>query len=1170
MKNYFFLSLKLSLVFIFLGITLVKGQQLSTPVPLPQVDANTDDLYPQKGQFTKASTSPFIKEYEGRTLFSSDFSNSAFNWEIAGGDWSIIPSGSASIKSAKRSPSFLISPVIELGEGAIKLIYREKYQIEDVYDFGSVWITDNEGKSWRRLHTVYGESEWKETVISLAGYQNKSVRVAFAMSSDQTVDGEGWVIENIKIKAIEHSIRRVNTTGPTTRVGGAQAQQASFSAILQSLNSQRFPFIDLNVRLSGTPILKKSNFSVCENGVEQTDAFEVIPPKAGDGKADIVFIQDNSGSMGDEIVAVQNAVENFVDDLAAAGIDFALGLTRFGQYAGNGNPIVEENGILTTDVQFFKNNVYRRNVASGIREPGWDAIVSSATQFAFRPGAQRIFIIITDEDNDTGASNKAQVLSALQQGSVILNAVIQTNSSSQQQDYGELATATNGGIYEVSSPDFEPILIAISELISNTYAIRYRSSKPVKDGTLRKVEVKITYKGEKETVMGEYIPGAAPIISLTQQTQDILNKGQAKNTSLTIKCNISDALAPFVKNATLFCKGKNQSNYLLIPMSRIGNSDIWEGITPASIATLPGLDFYITATDGNTTSSLPANDPVANPFQVAVLPNKVPSITFTPITHLCEGEDLMVKAKIVDNTNQLASAKLFYRGVGQLVYKNKMLAKQGGDNYQAKVNAANISANGMEYYIEAEDDQGVKGQYGTPDNPLVALISKITNVKVGEQTACNPADNTYTQEVEVTYSNPPSGSKLIVNGQTFEITASPQVVKLTQLSSNGNSVDVMVSFSNQCAYIAKGLFEAPERCEPTNGDPMVEGFTLVDAKTDADFTMYNPVQNGAVINLVGKPKRIDFRANTDPEKVGSVKFILEGAYKREFVENVFPYALFGDKNGDYIGRRLVPGAYTLTAIPYSGSNMSGENGKPLIISFEITFDSEVLSFSLINAKNNQEVAGFDPLKDGDVINLTTLPNNWLNIRADADPEKVGSVKFEMQGPIQWQSVENARPYALFMDDGGNYKGRKLLPGVYTLTATPYAGWKMQGAMGKPLTISFEVVNTNARFQSAIAAGGTKFSGKKKQIPEEIKSNTDELFAYPVPFKERLTVNVPFDGVADISLVDILGRKQKIKAYSVGINETVIEASSLQQAEGIYFVRVQYSNGYIQLLRVQKQ
>jgi hypothetical protein len=90
----------------------------------------------------------------------------------------------------------------------------------------------------------------------------------------------------------------------------------------------------------------------------------------------------------------------------------------------------------------------------------------------------------------------------------------------------------------------------------------------------------------------------------------------------------------------------------------------------------------------------------------------------------------------------------------------------------------------------------------------------ISDLASGTQTACDPATNTYTQVVVVTYENPPASGSLVVNGQSFAIGTSPQSVALVGLVANGALVDVTASFSADtgCERTENALFTAPERC----------------------------------------------------------------------------------------------------------------------------------------------------------------------------------------------------------------------------------------------------------------------------------------------------------------------------------------------------------------------
>ena len=776
----------------------------------------SNDNATEKGKFLPA-VSPWQPSYSvtSASIFSEKFEVATNNWQLHGSNWKMTNGKAEAVNYDNNAASYLISPVISVPAGKFKLKYSEKYALETDHDFGSVWISKDNGRRWQKVHTITGTTDWRDTYIDLTAFQNKQIKLAFVLQSDESVSGFGWQIDNLEVVKMGSN----SSFRSSTNARMLQTTQ-SYTATLSNLNSQRFPFIFANVRISGTnQILDPSCFAVYENGTLQTDFLEISAPTTTAGLADIVFIQDNSGSTSPYQNRIINSVTDFVNALQAANIDAALGLTRFGQFANGGNPIIEEGGNLFTDLQFFLNNIYSRNTDDGGFEPGFTATVASASQFAFRPGAQRIFILITDEPSNNDTNTQQEALTALQQNSITFNAVIEPFSSIQQNHYGTLANQTAGGIYDITSPDFTPILNDISNIIAGSYAIRYKSSNPVADGTTRNVEIQIGCGGTVEAVVnGSYIPGAAPMIELTDNTKDKLNLGQALGAGILIEAEITDDVAPDVQTATLYYKNTNETNYQSVAMTKQGASDIWEGEIPGTVANPPGVDFYLTASDGNITTSLPSDDPISNPFQIAVLPNVPPVIDFTVIEYLCAGQDLDASLTITDNTNQLDRAALYYRGIGELVYTEVALNNLGGDNYGITIQAGDIPSEGVEYYIEAEDDFGVQTQEGTPDNPLVAQVTEITSITAGAQTACDVTDNTFTQEIIVEYVNPPAGKDLVVNGELFPVTASPQTVVLT-LPSNGNAIDVSVSFDGMCEVTEEGLFTAPVSCTTTEPVP---------------------------------------------------------------------------------------------------------------------------------------------------------------------------------------------------------------------------------------------------------------------------------------------------------------------------------------------------------------
>ena len=97
---------------------------------------------------------------------------------------------------------------------------------------------------------------------------------------------------------------------------------------------------------------------------------------------------------------------------------------------------------------------------------------------------------------------------------------------------------------------------------------------------------------------------------------------------------------------------------------------------------------------------------------------------------------------------------------------------------------------------------------------LPPVLCGVLDVVVLDQSPCNPINNTYAQTLEITYENAPDEGSIVVNGQPFLITGSPQIVTLIGLTSDGEDVDVVVQFSEnlECTSTLDALFTAPESC----------------------------------------------------------------------------------------------------------------------------------------------------------------------------------------------------------------------------------------------------------------------------------------------------------------------------------------------------------------------
>jgi len=100
--------------------------------------------------------------------------------------------------------------------------------------------------------------------------------------------------------------------------------------------------------------------------------------------------------------------------------------------------------------------------------------------------------------------------------------------------------------------------------------------------------------------------------------------------------------------------------------------------------------------------------------------------------------------------------------------------------------------------------------------PSSANPCTISNIEAGTTSACDMSTGRYTQQITVTYTDAPSTGNLVVNGQNFAITSSPQMVTLTDLIADGNTITVTANFSANasCSSTATDLFQAPSPCIP--------------------------------------------------------------------------------------------------------------------------------------------------------------------------------------------------------------------------------------------------------------------------------------------------------------------------------------------------------------------
>lgn len=120
----------------------------------------------------------------------------------------------------------------------------------------------------------------------------------------------------------------------------------------------------------------------------------------------------------------------------------------------------------------------------------------------------------------------------------------------------------------------------------------------------------------------------------------------------------------------------------------------------------------------------------------------------------------------------------------------------------------------------------------------------------------------------------------------------------------------------------------------------------------------------------------------------------------------------------------------------------------------------IVAFGLIAADGRRDpVPGFERLTDGAVIDLARLPDRRVSLQVLTNPERVGSVRMELEGAPP-ANMEMIGSYTL---QPGN--GSRVWPsqaGVFKVKATPYSGSYGNGVRGDTASITLVVVDGETR------------------------------------------------------------------------------------------------------------
>ncbi|PKL88336.1 MAG: hypothetical protein CVV23_10720 [Ignavibacteriae bacterium HGW-Ignavibacteriae-2] len=227
--------------------------------------------------------------------------------------------------------------------------------------------------------------------------------------------------------------------------------------------------------------LSEENIFLYENGI-RIDDFEINKHTGGlSNLVDVVFVLDVSGSMGDEIAAVKNNLNDFGISLSENNLDFKIGVVTF-------STTVDHIWDFTSDLEQVKNNLASIRLWGGVEDS--PSALFRASELSFRQGSRRTIIWITDEPYPEDQYTKQQVVDRMLEKGITVNGL---GLLSLQTDwFNPILIPTGGNFYDING-NFKDILIDISNQGSqDLYKLSYKSRNTTEDYN---VKLEIRYAG---------------------------------------------------------------------------------------------------------------------------------------------------------------------------------------------------------------------------------------------------------------------------------------------------------------------------------------------------------------------------------------------------------------------------------------------------------------------------------------------------------------------------------------------------------------------------------------------------------------------------------------------------------------------------------------------------
>ena|GEM_PF-894720 len=193
-----------------------------------------------------------------------------------------------------------------------------------------------------------------------------------------------------------------------------------------------------------------------------------------------------------------------------------------------------------------------------------------------------------------------------------------------------LAENTGGSYFYIpTAEELDSIYAEIQGLLCCRYLFTYTSPDTIKDCTTHQVVVCEGGEACEPCDTGYYKENGPPIIARTLETIRLSETCQPPLQDLVIEATVIDTCPPPLEEVFLFWRITGSGDpYTQVAMTAMGG-DLFRATIPGALLPkgTPGVDYYLTASDGELAVSDPSVNPQSSPYLIEICPNLPPEIT---------------------------------------------------------------------------------------------------------------------------------------------------------------------------------------------------------------------------------------------------------------------------------------------------------------------------------------------------------------------------------------------------------------------------------------------------------------------------------------------------------------------------------------------------------------